>query len=243
MPIAQQFYSRGVGNGLSFCNPVNVNNFSPGTMWVTLGGFKDTDVGLPTDAQIELSRHNAIKLFWNFYGFSGDLEATAITTNTTTTLDSLNVDNSDEFFGSALVPFQRVCSNTLFLNKLVPISGNYPRCEMEAIFSIAGYYSGSDFLGYGLEPNTSIFAEAAGRAGTPALVRLSTRFVAAGPALDEDVDFAYIELNGMHFVCEARARAFTTRIADAANLSAYSFLEDRSEQSVTITSLDFYTYS
>jgi len=74
MPIAQKFKALGAGNGFTFCpEKFNVSGL---THWVTLGNFNkdDSAAGDPSDAGIDLSLNNAIKLFWNLNGITLDGE-------------------------------------------------------------------------------------------------------------------------------------------------------------------------
>ena len=70
MPEAESFNALGKGNGFPFCPAKgDVSGFD---YWVTLGGFKKTDGGSPSQAQIDLSLSNAMKLWWNLNGIIFD---------------------------------------------------------------------------------------------------------------------------------------------------------------------------
>ena len=64
MPTADSFTALGEGNGFAAFdyNRVDVSSFD---FWVTLGGYAKTSSGNVTPEQINKSRINAMKLFWN----------------------------------------------------------------------------------------------------------------------------------------------------------------------------------
>ena len=63
MPTATSFTALGRGNGFPFCaDRVDVSSYD---FWVTLGGYAKTSSGDVTQEQINNSRINAMKLFWN----------------------------------------------------------------------------------------------------------------------------------------------------------------------------------
>lgn len=66
MPTADSFKALGQGNGFAF-NPTKVNVASY-DKWQTLGGFKDTDSGSPSQAELDLSLSNAMLLYWSLNG-------------------------------------------------------------------------------------------------------------------------------------------------------------------------------
>jgi len=66
MPTADSFNALGIGNGFPF-NP-DKRDVSGFDKWQTLGGFKNTDSGSPSQAKLDLSLTNAMKLYWNLNG-------------------------------------------------------------------------------------------------------------------------------------------------------------------------------
>ena len=76
MPTATSFTARGRGNGFSFCPAkVDVSGYDN---WVTLGGVSS---GSATQAQINTSLVNAMKLYWNLYSATASFTATWSTVN------------------------------------------------------------------------------------------------------------------------------------------------------------------
>ena len=72
MPTATAFTALGKGNGFPLCPAKErVDTYEK---WVTLGGVSS---GSASEAQINTSLANAMKLFWNFYGITGDTSADA----------------------------------------------------------------------------------------------------------------------------------------------------------------------
>ena len=74
MPTATPFTALGKGNGFPFClDKLDVSEYD---YWTTLGGYKKTDESDEvTQAQINLSLKNAMKVFWNFYGYTINAES------------------------------------------------------------------------------------------------------------------------------------------------------------------------
>jgi hypothetical protein len=72
MPTATAFTALGVGNGFPFC--LTKVDVSPNDYWVTLGNFNkdDSAAGNPSEADIDSSLKNAMKLLWNLNGITLD---------------------------------------------------------------------------------------------------------------------------------------------------------------------------
>ena len=119
MPTATSFAALGRGNGFPFCaSRVDVSSFD---FWVTLGGYAKTSSGNVTQEQINNSRINAMKLFWNVNSLT-----VASTVGDNTTIDrpysstrTFNFENGDydslSGFGEGAAnkePFKRVCVNS-----------------------------------------------------------------------------------------------------------------------------------
>ena len=71
MPTATSFTALGKGNGFPFCfsSKVDVSEYDN---WVTLGGVSS---GIATQAEINESFINAMKLYWNLHSFEGSISA------------------------------------------------------------------------------------------------------------------------------------------------------------------------
>ena len=173
MPTATPFTALGAGNGFPFC-PVK-RNVSVYDYWVTLGGYKKTDTGGPTQAQVDLSLKNAMQLFWNLDGWTGLLYFGAViggnppdAPNASYEITSLSMKNGDwtvsgdryyatkldgtiEFDEPDFDPKDRVCYKSFKAIKYV--AANAP-----SGISLGGYpfrmYNGDtsdedNFVGYG----------------------------------------------------------------------------------------------
>jgi len=118
MPTATSFTALGRGNGFPFCaDRVDVSSYD---FWVTLGGYAKTSSGDVTQEQINNSRINAMKLFWNVNSLT-----VASTVGDNTTIDrpysstrTFDFENGDYDFLSGFgagaankEPFKRVCVN------------------------------------------------------------------------------------------------------------------------------------
>jgi hypothetical protein len=78
MPTADAFNALGAGNGFANCpTKIDVSSFAK---WQTLGGFKDTDSGSPTAAQIALSLENAMRIYWNLNGLNPSANSDGVVT-------------------------------------------------------------------------------------------------------------------------------------------------------------------
>lgn len=260
MPTATPFTALGAGNGFPYCIPqVDVDNFDH---WTTLSGVNKND---PTasDSLIADSFQLAMKLYWNLFEVYGEASVYRFNPydggSVITDIEVSNADTSDSDYDE---PMHRVCGaatgeNSEFDNGLVRINFTAP-----SIFALM--YNG-ELVGYSAGP-TEGFARAQGYAsgGT------SSNVLLYGSVEDEvektyeyfsnpenvELEYDYIELNGMSFVCYALADGgflnpdYTTLTVDASSASAsaaYSFPipeegTDTRNSSASITGTDFYTY-
>ena len=161
MPTATPFTALGRGNGFSFCpNKVDVSGYD---YWVTLGGYKKTDTGDPTQAQVNLSLKNAMQLFWNLDGWTG-LLSFAGASDPYREITSLSMKNGDyytyyanELDGTQVNepdfdPKDRVCYKSFEVEKMVedPISGIFLGGAPVRMYN--GDTSDEDnFVGYGFD--------------------------------------------------------------------------------------------
>jgi len=251
MPTATPFTALGAGNGFPFCptgyedlfgdfvypSRVNVDDYS---VWTTLGGYNSSSAGNVTEAQIELSRVRAMQLYWNLHEVACELTAVNEgNTNQPYSESITNVSTTDE-------PRGRVCG---FGTGMYESSEDLNRCFLWATPTPLWLFSGDieswdNFIGfsvgqqnaselqlefidsYALSPgaNSTIKVECAANGGT-----LTT-------------------LSGYPFVCTASG--------DTKNESNFSVSSDASgttpppeseeftrTSSISITSLNFYTYS
>ena len=165
MPTATPFTALGRGNGFSFCpNKVDVSGYD---YWVTLGGYKKTDTGDPTQAQVDLSLKNAMQLFWNLDGWTG-LLSFAGDGDPYREITSLSMKNgdwtvvNDRYYANKLDgtqvdepdfdPKDRVCYKSFEVEKMVedPISGIFLGGTPVRMYN--GDPSDEDnFVGYGFD--------------------------------------------------------------------------------------------
>ena len=165
MPTATPFTALGRGNGFSFCpNKVDVSGYD---YWVTLGGYKKTDTGDPTQAQVDLSLKNAMQLFWNLDGWTGLLSFAGVGDpyREITSLSMKNGDwtvSGDRYYAYKLDgtqvdepdfdPKDRVCYKSFEVEKMVedPISGIFLGGTPVRMYN--GDPSDEDnFVGYGFD--------------------------------------------------------------------------------------------
>jgi hypothetical protein len=271
MPIAQKFKALGAGNGFPFClNKIDVSDRGDGEpfdYWVTLGGFKKTDEGSPSQAQIDLSLRNAMKLFWNINKLEGsvtDEEDTILVNPGDLTIANLDIDAEDygsltvngsdfsNYPSSTFEPKDRVCSQNFVVEKNqgdAPFqSGLYFYLNMEpAVFRM---YDGSttdedNFVGYGCGlVDAMSFAE-----------EVEFRLSSIAQFIDDDEisQAEYVTLSGIDFVATAEASGgwkFTGPGAisnfDLVNLTVEDVYDLGGGDTITwrikIDALEFYTY-
>lgn len=243
MPEAAPFTALERGNGFPFClERVDVEDFE---YWITLGGFKKTDGGSPSQAQINLSLANAMKIFWNGYAING----TASTTETS--VNSANIEDDGAIFdlgNNVITPsefdgFNRVCwgrwaaskidrSDDFFYKSILSI--HVQQYTPQSAF-IQRMFVDGDFVGYGVAGSLAAAATVYDDALT-ALVHLQSYVILEEP----EHEYAYTTLPpqtpfGIPVIGEAYTLSGTGM--DAAALSATDTLG-----SAQLTSLEFYTY-
>ena len=175
MPTADSFTALGKGNGFPFCLPaVNVNDSPDGTpyeYWITLGGTKKGGDS-PTQAEIDLSLANAMKLFWNYNGHT--FTRTNIRNDILRSYIDLTLDvDEDEYRtpsqGSFTKPFpfpaeprSRVCASDGWTNSddtplfYYSVGNQTGQMQLRTTMSVVKLYEGStgdenNFLGYGIQ--------------------------------------------------------------------------------------------
>ena len=174
MPTADSFTALGRGNGFPFCaSRVDVSSFD---FWVTLGGYAKTSSGNVTQDQINNSRINAMKLFWNVNSLTvastvGDNTTIDRPYSSTRTFDFENGDyDSLRWFGEGAAnqenkePFKRVCINSFNagydLDSREVDPGGVPQTGIDSGASLTVFvkamYDGvvtdpDNFIGYGID--------------------------------------------------------------------------------------------
>lgn len=234
MPTATEFSALGAGNGFPFCletvNVLDRGDGNPYDHWVTLGGFKKTDTGSPAQSQINLSLQNAMALFWNAYQINGLAELDP-------SYSVSDVTNSRNPNTTQLQPSQRICLSNGFYDSNTEYSTSEDEYNSMRLGIVPVLLkSGNNFLGYGVKNELS--AESVSFVDEFAEVTIGSFASARYDGIYETIDYDYITLGGIDFVCKARVgSAGVNPTADATNLLAeddYRYAE--------IDSLDFYTY-
>lgn len=145
MPEATPFAALGRGNGFPFCpTRVDVDTYDA---WITLGGFKKTDGGSPSQAQIDLSLANAMKLFWLVNGCdikNQDDESYSID------FDAGDYDRLNFFGDPHIEPYSRVCNTSGFEGKK-SVSDTSPDSLYLQSPLIVKMFSNGVFVGYGVQ--------------------------------------------------------------------------------------------
>ena len=234
MPTATAFKALGLHNGFPFSletiDVLDRGDGSPYDYWVTLGGFKKTDSGLPTQTQINLSLQNAMKLFWNGYKINGTASLDS-SYNTASVTDSRNPNTTQ------LEPFERISLSSRFFDTNLK-HGLFEWNDMTFNITPVLLKSGNDFLGYGVEGGMSALAIAS--PNNYASVLISSIVTAEFDDINDINDYSYITLGGINFVCNAvvgYGNYQNNGTANASNLTAYDDVFY-----AKIDSLYFYTY-
>jgi len=213
MPTATSFTALGEGNGFPDCSvKIDVSSFD---YWVTLGGFKQSDGGSPTENQINDSLINAMNLVWNCYSFSW----TATSDGGETA--SFDNDANNEF----REPFENVCYGNFIGSGLndearttLPNGNNVlvAVVNFSSIAKIQRFYNGDstdedNFVGYGIRAlGSHVFKGIANGGFSVNNFSLGSREAYYFGVVDEGrtglYDFSYVEVSGIHFVLRTRVR-------------------------------------
>ena len=248
MPVATPFTSFG---SISFTNPsaalftgfpdcldeLDVTSYE---WWTTFSGVNKNNP-VTSDKLIQESLVLAMKLYWN--GYSLDALSDGTYNGSPFTVEDIDVSSS-----TYNEPKSRACGTAY-----EDLSDNDP--DGSANLSLRFFkpkkmmYDG-DFVGYGYSEWQRLASSDTRTSGNGTRVYLlgsvETEDV---PGSNEEIDYAYVKLNEISFVCEARAftqLASASRVADASNMTAtvsYSGIYTVDlESTITPDSLDFYTY-
>jgi hypothetical protein len=275
MPTEDSFTALGKGNGFTFClNKIDVSDRGDGQpydYWVTLGGFKKTDGGSPSQEQIDESLRVAMALFWNLDGWTGRLLSDSFLEDEITSLSMKNDDwtrgldefearknTFDDIIDPEFEPHDRVCYRSFLATKYLsddPDSG-----DIYDYISIGSYhppiirmYDGDDqdesnFVGYGFKRIESVF-------GYEAFHITFSSYYNGSPAsptqTDEDIAYTEIPTNvtGLNLPCVGYIEQ-NLAFEIPADFDIYSWVDLTFSSSneyeafeFRIDSLDFYTYT
>lgn len=234
MPTATPFTALGRGNGFPFCPArVDVDDFDH---WITLGGFKKTDGGSPSQAQIDLSLANAMKIFWNGYAING----TASTTGTS--VNSANIASDGTIFdlgNNVITPsgfdgVNRVCWGRWTASKTDESDDFFYVSILSMSASIRRMYVGGDFVGYGVAGYLA--SAVTSDTGVPAAEVYALSYERFEEfLLDIPYEYEYTSLSSIPVL--GKAWTIVETGIDAAALSATT-----TSGSTQLTSIHFYDY-
>lgn len=237
MPTATPFTALGAGNGFPFC--IAKIDVSSSTDWITLGGTQKGSS--PTQATIDLSLSNAMKLFWNYNGHTVNFQEEGGAINNDVVIDVENGDYNLQLPSGTNwdTPLSRVCLNSLWLVRNNNTSSRQNRVDLRYLKRM---YDGSTddeshFVGYGIQ----FFAFQA------YFNRFQFHFTSIYPStfsdpLPADVTVESTTLNGIPFL----GVALTGNSNDTTSISNQTATYSRTgvpDNTIEYKDFDFYTYS
>ena len=169
MPTATSFTALGRGNGFPFCVTRKID-VSSKEKWTTLGGTQKGSS--PTDAEIQTSLANAVKIFWN----TNELLGSVASSKTSTALPSIIYRKEGSSFINPTTdpeePKDRVCERDNYFDykNLYTVGANNGTKSGFIDLGIMRMYDGDtsnedNFVGYGLEDGFNVQALASDEAG------------------------------------------------------------------------------
>jgi|5_EtaG_2_1085323.scaffolds.fasta_scaffold02703_3 hypothetical protein len=270
MPTATSFTALGRGNGFPFCVTRKID-VSSKEKWTTLGGTQKGSS--PTNAEIQTSLANAVKIFWN----TNELLCSVASSKTSTSLPSIIYRKEGSSFINPTTdpenPKDRVCERDNYYDYRNLYSVGIANGEKSGLIDlgIMRMYNGDNsdednFVGYGLENGFSVNTIASDEedpSGDPpssgnanVIIRVSSSVTDPSSGQTPgtfDSDTAYKTFNGFPMAVSALSIGTATKAgstvffsADASTASgsaSYSNDEVSGSCSASITGLDFYTYS
>ena len=169
MPTADSFTALGRGNGFPFCVTRKLN-ISAREKWTTLGGTQKGSA--PTDAEIQLSFVNAVKIFWN----TNELLGSVASSKTSTPLPQIIYRKEGSSFINPTTdpeePKDRVCerNNHFAYRNLYTVGANNGIKSGFIGLGVMRMYDGDNsnednFVGYGLLDGFNVQAIASDEPG------------------------------------------------------------------------------
>ena len=264
MPTADTFRARGRRNGFPFCLPkVDVSIYDN---WITLGGVSS---GTATDAQINTSFVNAMKLWWNSYSVTGSFSASTSAGSISHSNKEVIIKRDSET--DALTPIRRTCfgtssssSTTLSSSFSDEIAGEFEEPASGSL-SFGGFnfvvrmYDGvttdeSNFVGYGVsqlcrvESSASVFGESTFAEVDIRVASYLNGTTSSGTAPDGtgfDNKVFQTNLSSIPFRSKTNCSANFPQTVQASELSgtANTTTPNGVSASASISSIDFWTYS
>lgn len=263
MATTQEFYAGVYGNGFTYClervNVLDRGDGDPYDHWTTLSGYNSESALPVTDAQISESFKIAFNLHWLFYEMTFTADSEWVSFSASASMTELNVD------GYAYeTPISRVCSSKIYISDGEIGEGDnggiiFDATEVGSVadIKVIRMYEGDitseeNFIGYGIKDSLSIYASVDNGNSVESYVYL--RSLVAEEGTDSALpfgnlyDYDYVEVSGIHFVCEASitkdpSSVSPTYIVDAENLTSSADTGSGQTTYCEFTSLDFYTFS
>ena len=243
-PTAAAFTALGAGNGFRQCpTRIDVDDYD---RWTTLSGWSKENEPSSEAAKAESiaqSRAKAMALYWNYNRVIGNASSTLndetiLVTDATAGVYNFTPDSSTK---DPVPPKDRVCPNPSLSAQEIKVMVSRPsaECYLQSFTqNIARMYYNDNFIGYG-------------SGGTPFKIYANVVngvIVELTSYLNESIlpshDEAYVEISGLHYVCEAVGENRDASLLTASN-SGSGFLggvDSTWSSAVTITSLESYTY-
>lgn len=247
MPDAEPFTALGRGNGFPFCiSRVNVDDYD---YWTTLSGFKKTNTGNPTQAQIDESLQIASRLWWNSYQWAGNVSSSSDGESITSATFSLNNDGVD------IEPMYRACvisGSSIRID--VDIRPQFVNLTVRNNLRPIALLRGGELMGYSIDLTSGKVRDP--RFASIATVELSGYAddwnASPDPLLIEyhwDVDYLDITLGSLNFTVVSNCRASARPSSSATVTASSAFAEISNPGSIITVDLlanggpySFYTY-
>ncbi len=237
MPVAEQFNAFGRGNGFPYCLPeVDVSTYD---YWVTLGGTQKGSS--PTQAEIDLSLANAMKLFWNYNGHTSLFQDGPFQRGATINIDQgqfQSLRSNREDVSLPFKPKDRVCLVDYYL--VDAEDGPAPPNTISGFFTryyprVVRMYNDDLFLGYGVSNliyGFTVYIDT---------WSFSFRSYANNP-MSESVEYS-TALNGIPLVASGQETFSDPDREIIINGLSATLYDGGSPRSImTLSNLDFYTY-
>ncbi len=238
MPTADSFTALGRGNGFPFCVTRKLN-ISAREKWTTLGGTQKGSA--PTDAEIQLSFVNAVKIFWN----TNELLGSVASSKTSDSLPSIIYRKEGSGFINPTTdpeePKDRVCERDNYFDyrNLYTVGPNNGIKSGFIGLGVIRMYDGDNsdednFVGYGLEDGFNVQSLANDEAGPnpgdpPSSGNANVVTIVSSGVTDPsfghtpgtfDSDTAYKTFNGFPMAVSVFATATATKAGSSTSFSA-----------------------
>jgi hypothetical protein len=270
MPTATPFTALGAGNGFNKCfGSLSVDNFD---YWTTFSGVnKNSPSASESQINESLAIATQIHWNLYYYGFSASQSVTTLkpqdgdpppylarpwqaSGNASTSLSNYNTSGTIY----EKIPMERVCGGEWPLSRLITDSDSDSNEQSGRASYIAYsssrfvngpskivrmYYQG-EFVGYGGGPNIMNVFTQIGQADDSG-VEIAGHLANAPPGNNYNQTYVTVPNNigkSIHVVCAARSSTGSPNASGRSSSSTYSDFTGSRNSSVSIDSMDFYTY-